>query len=146
MLSPEGRNYKTLTIMAKIFSVFDIILLILAFIITFLSSSFKKFPEIPPKDIYITGLKSFSFTNNSTKIPYKYGMQNLGKTKNLKFECYSGYCQKYVERNYDFKYESYSLFLNFLSSKINSIENKDEINHKNKNNDIKTFYIRLHLL
>ena len=140
MLAPNDKNYKAPSILVKVFAVFDIILIILVFILTCLTGSYKELPETPLNDIYIAGLKSFSFEYNSKKIPYKYGMPNLGKTSELKFNCYSGLCQKYVKRNYNFKYESYASFFKSFSSKINSIENKDKNSHKNKNNDIKTFY------
>lgn len=140
MLVPNDKNYKAPSILVKVFAVFDIILIILVFILTCLTGSYEDLPETPPKEIYITGLKSFSFEYNSKKIPYKYEMPNLGKTNELEFNCYSGLCQKLVKRKYYFKYESYASFFKFFSSKINSIENKDKNSHKNENNDIKTFY------
>ena len=102
----------------------------------------KKFLEIAPKDIYITGLKSFSFIKNSEKIPYEYGISNLGNTSQLEFICYRGYCQ--IDTDFSFNYKPYALYYNFFSSKINKIKNEDEKSHKNMSNDLKSFYHKHH--
>ena len=62
MFSPYNRDFKTVSLIAKVFAIFDIVLIVLLVIMLILSNQFSKFPEKAPKDIYITGLKSFSFT------------------------------------------------------------------------------------
>ena len=122
--------YKNISL---IFFVFDIILLILLFIVLEMVGKFKELSdEKLPKDIYFTGLKAFDFQNNSALIKYKPGMPNLGNTSSIKVVCYAGYCKK--------KYNNYNLDIskyNFFTSKIkNNINNDIYINKK----EIKSFY------
>ena len=138
MFSPYNRDFKTVSLIAKVLTIFDIILLVFLVIMLIFVFQFPKFPEKAPKDIYITGLKSFSFIKNSEIIPYKYGISNLGKTSKLEFSCYLGYCQ--IDKDISPIYQTYAWYYNFFSSKINNIKNEDENSHKNMNNDLKTFY------
>lgn len=142
MFSPYNRDFGTLSLIAKVFGIFDIILLILLVIMLIFSLQFSKFPKKAPKDIYITGLKSFSFTNNSEIIPYQYGLANLGNTSKLEFNCYQGYCQ--IDTDFQNNYQDYFSHLDFFSSKINNIKDEDKSSHKNMSNDIKTFYQKRH--
>ena len=64
MFSPYNRDFKTVSLIAKVFTIFDIILLVFLVIMLIFVFQFPKFPEKAPKDIYITGLKSFSFIKN----------------------------------------------------------------------------------
>ena len=51
MFSPYNRDFKTVSLIAKVLTIFDIILLVFLVIMLIFVFQFPKFPEKAPKDI-----------------------------------------------------------------------------------------------
>ena len=96
MFTPQNDHYKNIQRVSFLLLIFVIVLSILLIVMAVLASNFKKLEEIAPEDIYITGIKSFTFTEESEQIEYKNNIPNLGNTSTIDFDCYKGYCQKNI--------------------------------------------------
>ena len=113
MFTKENPNYKSFVIIIIIFFVFDISLIINLLIIYIRSKKYDKDLTIDlPIPDNITGIKSFTFTQNSERIIYKEGMSHLGNTSNVDYNCYTGRCQKVSPYypDYDYYYSSLKSF------------------------------------
>ena len=100
MFTPQNVHYKNTKRMSILIIIFDAVLFFLLLTLEILSSEFKKLDEVIPEDIYITGIKSFTFTYNSEQIQYIKNIPNLGNTSLIDFDCYKGYCRKQHKYSY----------------------------------------------
>ena len=140
MFTPQNDHYKNIQRVSFLLLIFAIVLSILLIVMGVLAYNFKKLEEIAPEDIYITGIKSFTFTEESEQIEYKNNIPNLGNTNTIDFDCYKGYCRKEYKYNNYYSYinnNSFTTSYNFLFTKINENTKKD--NNKNIKRKIISF-------
>ena len=130
---------------------FTIILVSLGICLIVYNGKIKRYEEIPPKDIYINGIKSFSFKKNNNTKEYNLSIFHFGFTGTPNFDCYSGTCVKeeYIEDKdeddddddyfYNSKYNSLFFIKNNFTNYKYLTSMSNNIIDKNFTNDIKDF-------